>query len=70
MADGAAVLASDNLDFSIEEWHGDRLVTVLARAGHIHVATAAYWVAVTIRPKSTIRLCKGAMIVRERTAPR
>ncbi len=58
----------NNLDYSIEEWHGDRLVTVLARAGHIHVATAAYWVAIRIRPKSTIRLRKGAMVIREREA--
>ena len=61
-------MATDNLDFSIEEWHGDQLLAVLARAGHIHVATAAYWVAIRIRPKSTVRLCKGAMIIRERKA--
>ena len=54
--------------FAIEEWSSDgqSLIEVIARAGHIHVATAAYWAAIRKRPKSTIRLCKGAMIIRER----
>ncbi len=46
----------DNLDYSIEEWHGERLLTVLARAGHIHLATAAYWVAIWIRPIGCARV--------------
>lgn len=56
------------MDFRIEEWSadGERLVELLAEAGHVHVATAAWWAACAIRPSSTVRMRKGALVMREK----
>lgn len=56
------------LDISIEEWSpdGQRLIEPLATAGHIAVASAAYWAACAIRPRATVRMRKGALVMRER----
>lgn len=56
----------DTLDLKIEVWEGDRVVEVMATASHIYVARAAFEVAKEVRPRSTIRLRKGILVLRER----
>ena len=61
-------MPSDSLVYAIEEWSADgrQLIATLAKAGHVELAFAAYTAACNVRPKATVRLCKQAMILRER----
>lgn len=55
--------------YLIEEWSsdGEHLVEVLAGANHVTLATLCYWYAARkVRPRSLVRMCKQAQIIRER----
>jgi len=53
---------TEQLDYIIEEWARDdsRPLEVIARAGTLSVAYAAYWAAVAARPKGRIVLRQKA----------
>ena len=55
--------AHEDLQFAIEEWAADhsRIIEVLARAGSLSVAYAAYWAALAARPRSRIVLRQRAL---------
>ena len=55
--------ALKGLQHTIEEWAADdsRIIEVLARAGSLSVAYAAYWAALAARPRSRIVLRQRAL---------
>lgn len=58
----------EELRYSIEEWSTteERLLEVLGRVHLMEMATSAFFAAANMRPRSVIRLCRGAQILRER----
>ena len=55
--------AHEDLQYTVEEWTTDnsRIIEVLARAGSLSVAYAAYWAALAARPRSRIVLRQRAL---------
>jgi hypothetical protein len=58
----------EELGYSIEEWspNEERLIEVLGRVHLMEMAASAFFAATNTRPRSVIRLCRGAQILRER----
>ena len=55
--------AHEDLQYTVEEWADDssRIIEVLARAGSLSVAYAAYRAAIAARPRSRIVLRQKAL---------
>ena len=64
-------MVEDHLPFAVEQWDatGNRIERVLARAGNLLIASAAFDLAATLYPRQVLTLRHGTRVVASRNLP-